>query len=108
MAVNDSYAKGSDGLADAGDLTIDGSGADTNAVELQEIFGGGAADIYREIDPDGDGTFEVSVKVDSFSGSFHGQLNALLCSQSENVRLRINNKSGGTADFGATGIEVND
>jgi len=106
MAVNDAFASGSDALANGGDLIIDGSGAGTGAVEIQEVFGTGAADVYREIDTAGDGSWAVSVKIDSFNSGFHGQLNAVLCSGSQNIRLRINNTLGGTDDYGAAGMEV--
>lgn len=108
MAVNDSYVNSADGLANGGDLIIDGTGAGTGAVEVFELGGGGAADIYKETDPNDDGTYEVSVLIDSFSGSFHSQKNQLVVTDSNNHRLRINNTSGGPADFFATGMEVDD
>lgn len=108
MAVNDSYVNSADGLADGGDLIIDGSSSGTGAVEIFEIGGAAAADVIKETDPDADSTFEVSVTIDSFSGSFHSQKNQLVVSQSNDHRLRINNTSGGAADFYAVGMEVDD
>jgi len=108
MAVNDAFSATGTGVADAGDFIIDGTNALTGAAEVQEIVGDASAKIYREFDPDGDGTFEVSVQIEALGSAFHTQLNALLVSQSENVRLRVNNDSGGSANYGAVGMEVND
>lgn len=106
MAVNDAFAKSTDGLADTNDLIVDGSGAGTGAVNITEMGGTGSCDIYRETDPTGSGTWDVSVQIDSPGGTYHSQGNKLLVSQSEAVRLRINNTSGGTVDVYAAGYEV--
>lgn len=87
---------------------MDGSGAGTGAAEVQEMGGTGAADIYVESDPAGDSSWSVSVLIDSKSGTWHTQRNQLLVSQSQGTRVRINNTSGGAADFFATGMEVDD
>jgi hypothetical protein len=108
MGVNDTFHETSTGLADAGDFIIDASAAATGAAEVFELGGDSAADIYRETDPDGDGTYEVSVLIDSKSGAWHSQLNQLVVSASENHRIRVNNTSGGTGNYYATGMEVND
>lgn len=108
MAVNDSFAKGTNDLADGGDLIVDGSGADTGAVNITEIFASGGVDVYREVDTVGDGSWAVSVNIDSESSNFGSQGNNYICSQSQNVRLRINNNSGSPSDIGAAGYEVDD
>lgn len=106
MAVNDSFADANAGLADATDWIIDGSGSGTGAVNITELQGGGDAEVYREYDPDGDGTFEVRLQVDAPTGPWHSQGNDLLVSTSQNVRLVIRNVSGGTADYSVVGFEV--
>lgn len=106
MAVNDSYTKPANGLADGGDLIVDGSGAGTGAVNVTEIGATGASDIYREVDVDGDGTYEVSIKMDAKTGEWQSQGNDLLASQSQDIRLRINNTSGGVIDVYTAGYEV--
>lgn len=108
MAVNDTFHQTGDGVADSGDFIIDGSGAETGAAEVFEIGGTGAATIYKETDVDGDGSWSLSVEVDSISGTWHSQLNQLVVSQSNDHRLRIRNTSGGSADYYATGMEVDD
>lgn len=107
MAVNDSFADANTGLADATDWVIDGSSTDTGALNVTELSGSADAEIYREQDPDGDGTWEYRTQIDAPTGTWHSQGNNLLISQSENVRLVVRNVSGGTADFAATGYEVN-
>lgn len=108
MAINDAFSQHSDTLADTSSLTVDGSSSGTGAVDVREISASGSAEIYWEKDPDDDSTFEVSIQIDSLSGSFHSQENRILVSQSENVRLRVKNTSGGTIDVLVTGFEVND
>lgn len=108
MAVNDSFTESVDALADAGDLIVDGSEGGTGAINVTEFGATGAVDVYREVDPDGDGTFEVSVNIDTQSGNWHSQGNDLIASQSQNVRIRLNNTSGGTIDVYAAGYEVDD
>jgi len=106
MAVNDSLATASQGVADGSDFTVDGSSTGTGAAQIVEMGGTAAGDVYREVDIDGDGTYEVSVKVGSFSGSWHSQDNTFRVSQSQNSRIRVNNTSGGGADYFAAGFEV--
>jgi hypothetical protein len=106
MAVNDSFADANTGLADATDWIIDGSSSGTGAVNVTELGGGADAEIYREYDPDDDGTFEIRLQVDAPTGSWHSQDNDLLISTSENARLVVRNVSGGAADYAVAGYEV--
>jgi len=108
MAVNDSYTKSTDGLADTNDLIIDGSAAGTGAINITEVGGTGDCEVYREVDSANDGTWAVSVKMDSPTNTWHSQENDLLASQSQNTRLRIKNVSGGAIDVFAAGYEVDD
>jgi len=108
MAVNDVYHQTATDVADAADALFTGSSAETGAAEVFELGGTGAAEIYRETDTTGDGTFDLSVQIDSFTGSWHTQLNQFVVSTSNNHRIRVANTSGGSADFFATGMEVND
>lgn len=108
MAVNDRNVQTATGVADGSDFIIDGSGSGTGAVEIGELGGTGGADIYREVDPDGDSTFEVSVRIDQVSNNWHSQINGLVVSAGANTRIRVNNTSGGSADFYAVGMEVDD
>jgi len=108
MTVNDSYTKASDGLADAGDLIIDASGADTGALNVTELGATGDCDVYREVDTAGDGSWAASVLIDTLAGTWHSQGNDFLASQTQDVRLRVNNASGGTIDVYVAGYEVDD
>jgi hypothetical protein len=108
MALNDTFEVSSTALADAGEFIIDGSSAGTGAAEVFELAGTGAAEIYREVDPDADGTFEISTLIDTTSGDWHSQKNQLVVSQNNDVRIRVVNTSGGSADYYAVGMEVDD
>lgn len=107
MAVNDAYVVSGAGIADSDDLIIAGSDTETGAAEVGELAGTVAAELYREVDVDDDGTYEVSAQIDSFNGSWHTQKNGLLVSDADNLRLRIVNVSGGAGGFLAAGMEVN-
>jgi len=108
MARQDPITVSATGLADGSDLIIDGSSASTGAIDVFELFGTAACDVYREVDTDGDGTFEVSVLIARPAGNWHAQDNRLTVSQAENNRIRINNTSGGTVNVSAQGFEVPD
>lgn len=106
MTVNDAYANSNEQLADATDWVIDGSDSETGAVNITEMGGGSDANIFREHDTTGDGTFNIRVQIDTTSGTWHSQGNDLLVAGSQNVRLVIRNVSGTAADFYVTGYEV--
>jgi len=108
MARQDPITVSGTGIADGSDLIIDGSSASTGAIDVFEIFGSAACDVFREVDTDEDGTFEVSVVIETPTNNWHSQDNRLTVSQSQNSRIRISNTSGGTADYTAQGFEVPD
>jgi len=108
MAVNDRIVQTETGLADSSDFVIDGSNLGTGAGVITELGGGGGADIYREVDVDGDGNFEVSEKIDARSGTWHSKKNRLTISDANNARLKITNTHGSSKDFYALGYEVDD
>ena len=108
MGVGDVFHDTANSLASAGDFIIEGADAATGAAEVGELGGSGAAEIYKESDPDGDGTFEVSILIQSFTGTWHTQQNGLVVSASNRTRLRVSNTSGAAADYYATGMEVQD
>jgi len=108
MAVNDTYHETGVDIAAGADFIIDGSSSATGAAEIHEFGGTGDADIYRETDVDGDGTFEVSILIDQVTNEWHSQQNQLTISSSENHRILINNTTSSQQDFFATGMEVND
>jgi hypothetical protein len=106
MAINDAFADANTGLADATDWIIDGSSSGTGAVNITELGGTADANIFREQDPGGDGTWEYRSQIDSVAGSWHSQGNNLLVSTNKNVRLVVRNTSGSSADFAVAGYEV--
>lgn len=108
MAVGDTFVETSNSLASAGDFIVAGSDGTTGAAEVGEIGGSGGAEVYRQADPDGDGSFEVEVMIDTFTGEWHSQQNGLVVSSNHRTRLRIRNTSGGAADYYAIGMEVQD
>lgn len=106
MAAGDFYDDFEEDLANSGDFLIDPADAATGAIEVHTIVAGGAADVFFEVDPDGDGTFEISENIFSVVAGDFLQQNKIELKAASNMRLRINNTSGGPADFVATGVEV--
>lgn len=115
MAINDSYTKAEAGVPDAASLIIDGTETETGAAEITELGGTGDAEVYREVDVNNDGDYDISVRIADpndpdvpTADIWHSQDNNLTVSDKNNLRLRIENISGVGADFYATGFEVDD
>jgi hypothetical protein len=106
MAVNDAFGTSNDALGDTNSLIVDGSTTATGAVELTEAGADGDCKVYREVDTAGDGSWATSVLIDKPTGTWHTRENLLLVSQSQNVRFRIKNVSGGPIAVFAAGYEV--
>lgn len=107
MAVGSSYT--STGTVASGNSTyVEGSSSGTGAVEINELGGTGSATIFKEIDTDGDGTYELSFRLDAISGQWHSQKNKLIVSAKNNERLRIRNDSDVQQSYYANGMEVED
>lgn len=108
MAVNDAFAKGQSGVSDTNSVTVDGSSTGTGAVNVTEIFASGDIEVYREIDTADDGSWATSARIDSSTGQTGSQANDYLCSQSQNIRIRVKNVNGNSIDIGLAGYEVDD
>jgi hypothetical protein len=108
MTTNDTIV-GAGSFGDSGSLIVDATGSGTNAAKITEIGGTAGGKVYREIDIDGDGSFEVSAVIeDSNASAFNSQGNSLRVSDNHNARLRIENTSGGEAQYWAIGYEVDE
>ena len=106
MAVNDTYITEASGIEDTNSATFDGSASGTGAVIATELGGTGDANIYRETDPAGDGTFSVSVLIDQTTDNWHSQLNNFVINGSGGARIRIENTSGSDQDYYLVGKET--
>lgn len=108
MSRQDPITVSATGVADGGELLIDGSEGTTGAIDVFELFGTVGCDVFREVDTNNDGTFELSVVIEQPTTNWHSQDNRITVSQAENTRIRIVNTSGGAGDFAASGYEVPD
>jgi len=108
MAIGDFFSKTEAGVANGSDMLVDGSTSSTGAVEIHTVATSGAADVFKEIDTTGDGTYDVSITIDSQTEAIHSQKNKIEVSNTDDMRLRINNTSGSAIDVHVTGIEVSD
>lgn len=111
MAEGEFFSANEASLSDGQDFIVNPTQSETGAIELHTLAGTGSADVYKEIDPDNDGSFEITIKledVDSPSSSWHSQNNKIELSSTANHRLRVRNTSGNTRSYHACGIEVID
>ena len=106
MAAGDFFQVSGADTASSGQLIVDGSSGTTGAVEIHSIVHGADCDVFFEQDSNSDGTFETSVLLDSLVGEGVSQQNKIEVDSNTGWRLRIDNTSGGSADYAATGIEV--
>jgi hypothetical protein len=60
----------------------------------------------QEIDTTDDGTYDVSITIASQTEAMHSQKNKIEVSNTDDMRLRVNNTSGSAIDVHVTGIEV--
>lgn len=90
-------------LAAGSSLTV-GDGADKQPpVEVHSIVYGGACDVYLERVND-DGSVDVSILIDGFTGAGLSQGNEIEVMRNEDMRLRLENTSGAAADYVITGV----
>jgi len=107
MAQGDFFTK-SDTVSANGELIIDGSTAGTGAVELHTFATEEAATVFKDVDVDGDGTFEIQIELVAQGGTLHSQKNKIEVSSTNNMRVRIADTSGNAQGIHVTGIEVPD
>jgi len=108
MAIGDFFSKTEADVANGSDMIVDASTSATGAVEIHTIATSGSADVFKEVDTTGNGTYDVSITLDSQTEAFHSQKNKIEVSNTDDMRLRINNTSGSPIDVHVTGIEVSD
>lgn len=107
MAINDFFKTHAKDLAPGDQLIVDGSSSETGCVEIHEVFASSGVGIYKEVDTDNDGSFSLSILIESQTDSFHSQGNQVEVSGENSVRLRLVNTSNASADYVLNGIEVN-
>jgi len=107
MAQGDFFTK-SGVVSASGEFVIDGSTAETGAVELHTFATEGAATVFKDVDVNNDGTFEINIEVVAQAAPLHSQKNKIEVSSTKNVRVRIEDRSGEANGMHVTGIEVAD
>lgn len=106
MALSDFFKNQKKDLGVGEELIIDGSGSETGAVEIHEVFASGPIEMRKEVDTNGDGSFSLSVVIESQDSPFHSQKNQIEVSQSKGVRVKIVNTDSSNIDCAVNGIEV--
>lgn len=96
----------SETVSNGSSLTFDASDSRTGMLEVHTISHGTDCDVILRIDTDGDGSFEQSVTLDSFSGEGVSAGNEIEILQTQSMQLKIDNTGSGSADYIITGEEV--
>ena len=97
------FADGIDELADGSSWDINPTDTRFGAVEIHSFIHGGACDIVYLQDKNQDGTYEIEVTLDSFTGEGVSQHNKVQAGEDAEEIIRITNTSGSAADFAVTG-----
>lgn len=89
-----------------GEFVVDGSTSETGAVEIHTIIASAAQQVFKEVDTNGDGTYDLSVTIADTGNPLHTQKNKVEVSNESDIRLRVKDKSGTAQGVHVTGIEV--
>lgn len=103
-----SFFSKSETVSGNGEMVVNGSSSSTGAVEVHTIATGAAQKVLKEVDTNGDGTFDVSIQIEDKTDGIHSQKNKIEISNTDNMRLRVVDTSGNGQDMHVTGIEVLD
>lgn len=107
MANNETVTEFAANVADNGEITIEGSDAETGEVSVMDLGASGDCEVYRDFDPDGDGSWAASDQlagptddVNPTTGDWNSTGNDLRASVEGDTetRIRMVNVSGGTLD----------
>lgn len=88
------------------DVTVTAEASETNAVLVMNFAIPDETLVYIEHDPDGDGSWPVSVEAHQFTESGISQDNVVPISNDANVRLRLLNNGSTSGDYILTGVEI--
>lgn len=95
-------------VSSGSDIIIDGSTSQTGAAEVHTFAAEASQRVVKEIDTTGDGVFDVSIELSDTGSELHSQKNKIEISQTENIRLRIENTAGTSQGIHVSGIEVSE
>lgn len=104
--TGDLFVQTQAGVASNASMTVTGASSGRGAVEIHTVATTGAADVFEERDTTGDGTYDVSLLVETSGSAIHSQKNKIEVSDALNQRLRIENTSDSAIDIQVTGVEV--
>lgn len=88
------------------DILPEEAAPEYRAFEIHNIVHGAACEVELLVDPDDDGTYEVSVLLDTFTDEGISQGNEIEASEDDNMLVRITNTSSGPSDYVVTGREI--
>jgi hypothetical protein len=111
MAEGNFFSTNEASVSDGSAHIVDPSISDTGAAEIHTVAGTGSATVYKDIDIGGDGTYSLSIVIDTVespSSSWHSQNNKIEISSAKGHRLRIVNNDGAPRSFHTSGIEITD
>ena len=91
MAGNDTYAQSTDSLSPSDSIIVDGSESISGVVHVEEFGASGSVDVYREVDTDNSGSYDVSSVVESAQQSLFSIDNDIRVAEHDSSRIRIEN-----------------
>lgn len=107
--AKDTIVRASTGVANGDSFVVDAQRVEGDNARITEVGGTGNVDIYREVDVDNDGNYEISQVIQSeTAGSFHSQDADMVIAEHYDVRLRFQNTSGSAQDYWAVGYETDE
>jgi hypothetical protein len=78
------------------------------AIEVHSIVAGGDFELFIEQDTNGDGTYDLSIKIDKMLAGQISQQNQIELSSSRNQRLKLKQTSSGSSSYVVTGRVIPD
>lgn len=91
MAGNDTYGQSTDSLSPSDSIIVDGSESTSGVVHVEEFGASGSVDVYREVDTDNSGSYDVSSVVESAQQSLFSIDNDIRVAEHDSSRIRIEN-----------------
>jgi hypothetical protein len=106
MANNSTYGTSTASLPAGDSIIIDGSDSETGVVHIEEFGATGSVDVYREVDTDNTGSYDVSSVVETETDSLFSTDNDIRVAEHDSSRIRILNTDSTPITVWAIGFET--
>lgn len=93
------------GVPEGESATFDASESSSGGAFVTAVALNRPTKVFWEHDPDGDGTYPISIKIEQFDAIGLSMLNNVPISEPSNLRLRLENDGAGKAEYIVAGSE---